>query len=642
MHVSATHTPGICHVPPSPQCHAAKCPEAVTSEPQKRLHYFQQVFTDEALKKEFRSFLENVFYSLDTKKFEALMQDILRKNGSYEEMYTELLTRIGEAKKGTFGTILSQFKALRVLKKVLVSQIQSLLCQGAKVDGYCEIGYPGRLIRPLQKALSLEGKKIVVGYGEKMTDYVEAGFPRPYHTFVPLNDYESLTKAIKPASVDVVVMPIGLHHIPNERLKSFVSSVRDILRPGGSFIIRDHDVVDARRSALAHVAHSVFNAATGEKLKTELQEERHFKDLTSWRKVLEDEGFEVDPSLRMQEGDSTHNILFRCTKKGKDCDALERTLRLTQPGYERAPSQTYLTTLEWHLVHSAKEYGDFVEKKPMERFFYFSHIGVLWKAFFDSCRDALKVAKVAKVASSEYMLMNLFMLCSTSVELAAKGLFSMPLRLCKTHSNQVTRAYADSAKEYAEFIKTIPFYEFGYFQKIRTMLSAFYQSKEKSLSTLYLTALAVGEFAFKGILSIPLNAMYKGTESGTITVIVSDPQSRCSDALDRRIEVLKRVDQYAAIQIPRYLQCVDILEKLSDAGLQIERIAGQKRVQVKVLVSKSQRVDAISGCKALSSIAIPSEPSQHFVRLDVAVEKLSSVIQELHARGATISYIHDF
>lgn len=45
-------------------------------------------------------------------------------------------------------------------------------------------------------------------------------------------------------SMDLVTMMQGLHHLPPAQLGRFISGVFRVLRPGGLFIIREHDLRD--------------------------------------------------------------------------------------------------------------------------------------------------------------------------------------------------------------------------------------------------------------------------------------------------------------------------------------------------------------------------------------------------------------
>ncbi len=214
-------------------------------------------------REEFRDFLRNIFMQLDDQKFYPLIDSILKNEHlSDQEIYEELCSRIGEANFGKVGTPLAALKSLKVLKKELSEQIDQVMGTQKKVDGYVEIGYPGRMVRPLRGKLEMSGPTIVVNDQESLGDYMQSGFPRPYQKFVSLNDYSPIPESQIPnASVDLVTCFIGLHHIPPEKVEAFVQSIQRVLRPGGSFVLMDHDAGSPAMQKLVSTVHSVFNAA---------------------------------------------------------------------------------------------------------------------------------------------------------------------------------------------------------------------------------------------------------------------------------------------------------------------------------------------------------------------------------------------
>lgn len=627
MHITSTeHTPAL-----------AAQEALVNTTPTTRKQQFQSVFNSERAREHFSLFLKNVFMSLDETKFYTLMDDILKKNPSYEELYSELSQRITQARPGRIKTLLSQFRALRVIKKVLVEQVQKLLCPKLTVEGYAELGYSGRLIRSLNKAgISLLGSRTVINDKQRLTDYIEAGIPLPYHTFVPLQNYTPLTNSIQPESLELVICPIGLHHCPSEKLDAYIQSIHAVIAPGGSFILRDHDVTTPELDALVNVVHSVFNAATGETLETELEEKRNFTDLSSWCKKLEAHGFQLEQGSFTQDADPTKNTLVRFTKKSNEANtltALERTMRLSYEGYRRAPEQTHLTSVEWHLVASAKEYADALKSAPPSKFPYLCHVKTLWETFVMSSYQAVQASTICRVISSEYMLMNLFMLVSTTGELVFR-------RISATNQeSSTTKKLAVISDEYAEFIKTVPFYNFPYMAKVKELWKAFCpKGVIGAIQDLFLTAMTTLEFTAKAITSAPIAATYQGVEPGRIFMIVEDPDN-CALLKEYTVRIS---GQYKALHVPRYEPFTNLVKQLSENNIRIMSIAGQKNVQVKVKTPRHYALDAIEGTKKLGEIAIATSDTHKYVRLDVATTALSSTIKMLQEKECTATYIHDF
>lgn len=144
-------------------------------------------------------------------------------------------------------------------------------------------------------------------------DIVERGQLRKLGKFVPLNDYAPL--ALPAQSADLVSYFIGLHHIEPERLAPFLDSIAKVVRPGGYFVVRDHDVRDAAMDDFVSLAHCVFNAGLGETWASNSAELRHFASIDEWIRRIEAAGFQHTGDKITQTGDPTDNILIAFQRK---------------------------------------------------------------------------------------------------------------------------------------------------------------------------------------------------------------------------------------------------------------------------------------------------------------------------------------
>ena len=624
----------------------------------RRLADLKHVLESKELKAKFSDFLEKFFLQLDPIQLFKLMTEILNKNLSYEETYQELLNRIGEASKGTTGTFFAHLRSAKILKKTLATQIEKLLGRHVVINGYAEIGSPGRLICPLkaQADMTIKGPRLAIGGEKKLSDYLDAGFPLPYDTLIPLNDENPILTDIDKSSLELVISPNGLHHIPPDKVQKFVQSIHDVLKPEGSFILREHDIKNKELESLVHVVQSVFNAATGVPVQAEMDGIRSYRNLSSWIKLLENNGFKYEGGPLVAEGDPTENALLRFTKipstpKEAHLHELEKAIRETRKNYERPLEHTYLTTLEWHLAALTEEYAQFIKTQPIYEFSFFKQIQVLGKVFFDSCKDAINSSSFNSVATSEYMLMNLFLFMSTTLGFLLKGLAYAPLafskRLTQDPENFDPFTYlVKDGQEHAEFIKKTPSYEFPHFRKMWNLWKGYLKAPKKSFLSTYVTAIATVEYAAKGFISAPLAKLHRDLRKEKIQLIIEDPKDRINSILDERIEVIKTDSKFKlkAIEIPGNLQFKDILRKLIAFNAKIMSIAGQKKIQVKVKIlnESDDLLKGLKGCKILSHIPIVTDPSHQYVRVEAEVPELNTIIKSLEASGIEIINLHDF
>jgi SAM-dependent methyltransferase len=147
-------------------------------------------------------------------------------------------------------------------------------------------------------------------------DLAERGGLRPAGSWVPLANYEPIATTIPDASQDLVSCYIGLHHIPLERLDPFIASIRRILKPGGAFVLRDHDVTTTEMDRLVSLAHTVFNAGLGAPWESNAAELRFFVSIAEWSRRLEAHGLKDSGKRIAQAHDPTDNLLLAFTKEG--------------------------------------------------------------------------------------------------------------------------------------------------------------------------------------------------------------------------------------------------------------------------------------------------------------------------------------
>lgn len=324
----------------------------ITPKPETKENIFKTLVDSPEHRQAFRGFLENVLCRVETDKFFALLDDVTRYCDTYEETYQVLQSRIAESMPGTIGDLKNILHSLTTIKTDLVAQAQQLLPSRLPIEGMLEIGYPGRFIPSFAKAFTLTGPKYAMFEGESLTDYIQSGFPRPYDRFFKL-DYDNPTESMKTYlanagenSVEVITCFVGLHHFPEAQLDEFLSLLRRALKPGGHFLLVDHNVQTEQDWLMAELAHSVFNVVTGAKVEEDMVERRYFKPMAQWQAILaaQDLGsatvYESTPEENMiRNGDPSRNQMCVFRK----ATALEALHRPVAPQEEAVSDDETLT-----------------------------------------------------------------------------------------------------------------------------------------------------------------------------------------------------------------------------------------------------------------------------------------------------------
>lgn len=276
---------------------------------------FKAVFNDTKWSDDFYRFLQVIFHLYPEDKFHQLIRQETAVNNTDEEIYKAV-----QGKLSTIKPFLSELTyalpALKKQKKEIARQTLGLLGERKQIDGYLEIGSTGRYISQLRKEIKVTGPVYLINDlapTNSPGDIMERGQLGKLGTFIDINGYEPIS-AIAENSVDVVTCYIGLHHCPVARLDGFVASIYRILRPGGSFIIRDHDVKSAEMATFVSLVHTVFNVGLNETLDFEKKDFKNFKSVDEWATIISKAGFKDAGKRILQDKDPSDNTLMLFTK----------------------------------------------------------------------------------------------------------------------------------------------------------------------------------------------------------------------------------------------------------------------------------------------------------------------------------------
>ena len=315
------------HVPEPAPAPSLPAPETVPTNgprgdgiprPDPGVSEFREIFAKTSGSDKMFLFLQNVYRLYPEEQFHWLIKKICPLLESDREIYERLQADL-PAIKPLLSPLTHALPSLKKQKAEMAEQTLHLLGKRRSFDGYLEIGSTGRYISELRKEVEVTGPMYVVNDlapTNSPVDILERGQLAKLGTYVPL-DYLPLDgKGVPAASMDFVSCFIGLHHCPLERLDEFVRSIHTVLRPGGVFIIRDHDVPTNEMATFVSLVHAVFNAGLGLPWSGNEQEYRYFRSLAFLSKYLRERGFREEGDRLLQAHDPTANTLMRFVKTG--------------------------------------------------------------------------------------------------------------------------------------------------------------------------------------------------------------------------------------------------------------------------------------------------------------------------------------
>lgn len=277
---------------------------------------FASVYRDEREADRFYAFLQNIFHVLPEDRLHTLIQAETAKHADNDESIYRGIQAGLKSITPPLAMLTHALPSLATQKAEMGRQAATLI--GVKVlRDYVEIGTTGRYVRAMKKHLRLTGNVTLVhdvAPGMGPVDIVERGQLRKPGGFVPLNGYAPI--ALPAQSADLVSCFVGLHHMAPSGLMPFLESIARITRPGGYFIVRDHDVKTPAMDAFVSLAHTVFNAGLGESWETNRNELRHFASIDDWIERIETVGFRHTGARLAQAGDPSDNLLLAFVRDG--------------------------------------------------------------------------------------------------------------------------------------------------------------------------------------------------------------------------------------------------------------------------------------------------------------------------------------
>lgn len=259
-------------------------------------------------------FLQTVFNLYPEDRLHALIREAMALHGEDEAIYRHVQEHLGEV-SARFGLFTHALPTLLRQKRVLRDQTLELLGAARRVDGYLEIGSTGRYWAALRGQVEFSGPLLFMNDlapTRSPVDIIDRGGRlSPVGTFLPLDGYPPLTAAQVPdASLDLVTCYIGLHHCPLDLLDEFIGSIVRVLRPGGRFVLRDHDCTTEERARFVSLIHTVFNAGTDVPWESNAAELRRFRPVDEWIAMLAGHGLAHTGPRLAQHNDPSDNLLL--------------------------------------------------------------------------------------------------------------------------------------------------------------------------------------------------------------------------------------------------------------------------------------------------------------------------------------------
>jgi hypothetical protein len=320
---------------------------------------------------------------------------------------------------------------------------------------------------------------------------------------------------------------------------------------------------------------------------------------------------------------------------------------LTPPEYRRGVEQTFLTYPEWFLVHSPAEYAAFLEHGAPSDFPFLGHLRQFWHGYASVWR-ATRARRDRPNPGYHVMILTIGL--STTAEYGLKAayelLFGRPAEILRgTRPTAEERFATTAAREYVEFIRVRPWYEFDFLGRLarlwRETGALGRDLPRKWERKLALTHEYVAKAGYAWLIGQATRAAYEA--ESTVTAVVLEGLPPGAQAGLPRLQVLAQLpDGLVLATVPRYAAFGEHALALARAGARFREIAGNRSViLVTALVPDPARLQGLPG-ELLFREPLLTQPGVQRLALVVPVERLHEALPALARPPARLEHVYDY
>lgn len=383
------------------------------------------------------------------------------------QVYAELQSLLQGRPFARLLALASQARGLLQLRK----QQRQLLEQGLRIvtelgmEGSIRdcmaFGEPGKLAAPLLSHLGVHPASsslhVVHSTANGLLDKLERAALAAPASFQFFDGNSAPERLAQPdASLDLITILPGLHHVEQEKLPGLLREFMRVLRPGGLLLFRDHDGV-SELVPMLDIAHAVFNAVTGVSPEAERSERRAFRPLDEWRTMFREAGFQDMYMLAKDDNDPTFDFMVGFVKPSARpaarphdgaaaprlhhaglgrhfCTALRQAAvaHFEGQGLGLGSSQSelgFFNLPEWLIVELVELFGESLHETPWFRFPFMAVLALFWRLVAVETREVVRGYGLGAALGSDGLLMDVVIGLILTFMFLQMQLMALPLRL---------------------------------------------------------------------------------------------------------------------------------------------------------------------------------------------------------------------
>ncbi|KJS21190.1 MAG: hypothetical protein VR78_00455 [Hoeflea sp. BRH_c9] len=324
-----------------------------------------------------------------------------------------------------------------------------------------------------------------------------------------------------------------------------------------------------------------------------------------------------------------------------DPEAQDYQPLITDPDFQRAEANSYLTYPEWHIVYAYEGLAKTLETQDEHAFDYSSSIAGFWRSFCALNQQAnrhgggdFNTRATIHVIGASF---TLELMMKAAYEETIGRLFALLRGSEKTPQDLYA---AEMAADYATFLQQVPWYKYD-FEAAKTRLWA---EPVTSLARSWERRLALGgEFsaksAYAGVIASAVEA--SGVAALRIRSVVSGLDAAALGSIEG-VDVAGSTEGGLIIETPRYRKFTHILQAILAAGGTITEIAGNDEIMLSAVGWDDPDLKTLKRGEILSRIPRDGHDGGARWLIGVAVPELGPALDEIKAQGLTLEHIYDY
>ncbi len=289
----------------------------------------------------------------------------------------------------------------------------------------------------------------------------------------------------------------------------------------------------------------------------------------------------------------------------------------------RSPDQTFLTFPEWYLVFSPEEQAHYFKQNTSTSFPFVSHIRQIWESYHivnNQIKDNFPPNK-------GYHLMIWVIGTSASVEYAIKAMYEKVIGRITDTKSVVTdedKFNGQFTRDYVDFIKDKPWYEFNFKSRIKTLwttTSFFGEHFGRKMERKYiLTSELLVKYVYGKLIGLGTKQVYEEAQP-TTAVITNDGK---------------------LLYLPRYDKFNKSIVELARDDKSFKEIAGNtSAILLTVLVPAKTNITSDS-TQIVFTQPIASDNSFKRIALVTPVSYLNKLLLELSKSNIVVEHVFDY